>query len=61
MKRKTETVAVVTIHGAGEMTKMGKMRIALWLRGCADDLVEEGHNYSPLFRARYIAVRKGKP
>ena len=59
--KKSETeercCAVLTLKGAGEWTPEGRRHIAEWLRQKARDLVKDGHNYSPRFRARYMAVR----
>lgn len=53
----TETVAAkVTIHRAADMTEEGRKAVADWLRQRADDLEENGHDYSPKFTGRYIGI-----
>jgi len=51
-------VARVSIDQAGEMTEKGRREIADWLRIQADNLEEEGTQYSAFFVARYIAMVK---
>lgn len=51
---KHETAATLTIHKAGDMTKRGRRRIAQWLRAQADLIEEQGSEYAPRFRARYM-------
>jgi len=55
---KKERCAVsITIHDAASMTPFGKKAIAEWLREQAKSLVQEGSNYSKLFRASYRYVK----
>ena len=50
-------VAVVTLKGVSKMCDYDKTRLSNWLRQKADDVLEEGGNYSPTFRARLFASR----
>jgi hypothetical protein len=45
-KKAPKTAAIITIRGAGRMTKKGRRDIANWLRRHADSLVKYGHEYS---------------
>ena len=55
-KKKGETaLAEVVIRGAAAMTERGRAKIATWLRATASTLELDGHNYAPVFRARYMA------
>lgn len=47
-------VAVLTLKGAGEMTKRERKQVAQWLRKQADALESSGDNYASRFRARYM-------
>lgn len=55
-KPKSErSVATVSIHGAGRMTKKGRAKIASWLRMHADMLTKQGDKYTESrFTGRYI-------
>ncbi len=54
---KTNTAAIVTIHGPAEMTLAGRRRIAKWLRERADLLVDSGKQMGPVFRSRYLYTK----
>lgn len=58
LKQPTKTAAVVTIFKASEMSKLGKHRIACWLRRTAETLEREGHNLAARFTARYHYVER---
>lgn len=50
-----KSAAIVTIHGAGKMTKKGRKSIAAWLRKHAEMLEKEGEHYSEgRFTGRYL-------
>jgi hypothetical protein len=54
-----KAVAILTIRNSDRMTKRGRKMIADWLQHQADQLVEIGPEYAPLFTARYL-VDPGK-
>lgn len=49
-----KAAAVLTIHGAAEMTPKGRKNIARWLERQAKAFMEEGPEYSKNFLARYL-------
>lgn len=51
-EKKVKTDAVLTLYGANKWTPKGREKIAEWLRKRADDLIADGANYGPTFRAR---------
>lgn len=55
----TKTVAVLTIHEAGKMTKEERKRIAAWLKSQAQQFEKHGDEYCKTrFRARYLYPAK---
>jgi hypothetical protein len=52
-KPKNLVAATLTIHKAQNMTPEGRKVLAKWLRGQAHDLIKDGDNYDPNFKARY--------
>ena len=44
--------AIVQIRWVGKMKPADREDVANWLRGRADNLLAEGHNYAALFTAR---------
>ena len=52
--------AVLTIHGAADMSDEGRKSIANWLRMHAKMLMREGDNYAKCFRGRYITDKRVK-
>jgi hypothetical protein len=46
--------AILTIHGAGAMSKRDRNYLALWLERQAASLRKDGHNYAPVYTARYL-------
>jgi hypothetical protein len=54
-----KSVAILTIKGAGNMTQESREQLAEWLKQHADDLVQDGWNYSNRFIGRYIYVGDG--
>jgi len=58
LKRADEkSCATLTLKGANDWTPEGRKLVAEWLRQHARDLLKDGHNYTPRFRGRYMAVR----
>jgi hypothetical protein len=53
-----KSAAVLTIHDAGNMTKIGKKNIANWLKKQANSLLADGHLYSKKFTARFQYTEK---
>lgn len=49
-----DSVAVLTIKGAAEMSPERRRDVARWLRRNADFLTKQGDNLDKRFRARYI-------
>jgi hypothetical protein len=49
---KDRTVAVLTLRGAGALSAQGRRDLARWLRNQANDLLDFGHEYAGIFRAR---------
>lgn len=47
-------IAQLEIRKADSMTEKGRRDIARWLRAQAKALVDEGHEYDPKFKARYL-------
>lgn len=45
--------ARLEIRWANKMTEDEKLAVAEWLRGRAENLLAEGHLYSPMFTAMY--------
>jgi hypothetical protein len=44
--------ALVQIRWSEKMSESDRLDVANWLRGVADGLLAEGHNYASLFTAR---------
>jgi len=53
-----KSAAVLTIKDASKMNKIGRMRIANWIRKQAKDLEKTGDQYSGTMRARYLYEEK---
>ena len=58
-KPKEKVVAVLTIHDAAGMTPDGAIAVQNWLVDEAKALLFRRQQYSPLYRARYVA-QKGR-
>lgn len=52
-KTKQKSAAVITVFDASMMTKLGRKRIATWLRKQADSIEQFGTEYAKRFTARY--------
>lgn len=52
MNTKDTSAAVVTIHGAGDLTPTGRKAIAAWLSRQARFVESHGKNFSKRFVAR---------
>lgn len=53
-----KTAAIVTIKDAAKMSKRGRNAVADWLERQAQFLRNNAKQLSPLFRARYICVKR---
>lgn len=62
MKETNErTLAVLTIHDAGDMSPGRRNFLAEWLRDQAKSIKKDGDNYAKRFRARYIVTTRKNP
>ena len=53
------TLAVLTIYDAAAMTWRQRQAVYRWLAKQACAVVDEGENYAPRMRARYLVTAKG--
>lgn len=57
---KDVVIATLTIHGAPNMTKKGKLEVIDWLHYRCDELYNENKEMAQVYTARYLVSTKVK-